>query len=102
MANSTRKQTMQKYWRRRGQQRLIRFEVLGFASDRDLIRRLPQRLARNDSEAARLRAYLRCSPMEEPPEQGGILAALRASPLVGANLDLTREITSGRKIVLSA
>ncbi|MFD0463335.1 hypothetical protein ACFQY9_17325 [Microvirga aerilata] len=80
MANSTRKQTMQKYSQRRCQQRLTRFEVLGFASDRNVIRQIAQRLARNDGEAARLRAEPRCSLIGEPLEQGGILAALRVSP----------------------
>lgn len=31
-----------------------------------------------------------------PRRVGGILAALRRSPLVGADLDLVREETSGR------
>ncbi len=34
--------------------------------------------------------------MADAPHKGGILAALRRSPLVGADLDLTREITPGR------
>ncbi len=48
------------------------------------------------------RTFKTGSHMGEPPEQGGILAALRASPLVGANLDVTREIISGRNIDPSA
>ena len=33
----------------------------------------------------------------EPARKGGILAALRRSPLVGADLDLTRSREAGRK-----
>jgi len=34
----------------------------------------------------------------EPPKKGGILAALRRSPLVGADIDLTRLREEGRKV----
>ena len=36
----------------------------------------------------------------EPPKKGGILAALRRSPLVGADLDIARPVTNGRKVGL--
>jgi hypothetical protein len=36
----------------------------------------------------------------EPPKTGGILVALRRSPLVGADLDLSRPREEGRKIDL--
>jgi hypothetical protein len=79
---------------------MSRFEVLGLDSDRELIRSLAKRLAQNDGAAARLRADVLSSITGEPPPKGGILAALRQSPLVGAELDLTREVTSGRNIDL--
>jgi len=34
----------------------------------------------------------------EPPKKGGILAALRRSPLVGADLNLARSRETGRKV----
>jgi hypothetical protein len=34
---------------------------------------------------------------DEPPRKGGILAALRRSPLIGADLDLTRSREINRK-----
>ncbi len=34
----------------------------------------------------------------ETPRKGGILAALRRSPLVGADLDLARAREEGRKV----
>jgi hypothetical protein len=36
----------------------------------------------------------------EPSQPGGILAALRRSPLVGADLDLSRSREDGRKVDL--
>ncbi|NOG73938.1 hypothetical protein [Roseicella sp. DB1501] len=35
---------------------------------------------------------------EQPPRVGGILTALRLSPLVGADLNLSREETLGRNV----
>jgi hypothetical protein len=37
---------------------------------------------------------------DAPAEKGGIFAALRSSPMVGADLDFTRVRTTGRKIRL--
>ena len=36
----------------------------------------------------------------EPPNKGGILNALRRSPLVGADLNLKRPVLAGRKVDL--
>jgi hypothetical protein len=79
---------------------LARFEVLGLDADRDLIRSLARRLAEEGPEASRLRAAVSQSIAGEPPKKGGILAALRRSPLVGAGLDLTRPREEGREIEL--
>jgi hypothetical protein len=48
------------------------------------------------SEAVPIRAAVRRSINGEPPKKGGILAALRRSPLVGADLDLARSREGGR------
>lgn len=77
---------------------LARFEVLGLDSDRDLIRALARRLAEDGPEASRLRASVSQAAQGEAPKKGGILAALRRSPLVGADLDLTRPREEGRKV----
>ena len=79
---------------------MARFEVLALDADRELIRSLARRLAEHSPEAARLRAAVRQSIGGEPPKKGGILAALRRSPLVGADLDVRREVTPGRKVDL--
>jgi hypothetical protein len=79
---------------------MARFEVLGRDGDRDLIRALAKRLAGDDPEAVRIRATVRRTISTEPPKKGGILDALRRSPLVGADLDLKRPVIRGRKVDL--
>jgi hypothetical protein len=79
---------------------MARFEVLGLDADRDLIRSLAKRLAENDRDAARIRAAVSQTIAGEPPGKGGILAALRRSPLVGADLNLSRSRDTGRKVDL--
>ncbi len=66
---------------RLGARGLARFEVLGRDTDRDLIRSLARRLADDTPEASELRATVSESMVGEPPKLGGILAALRRSPL---------------------
>jgi hypothetical protein len=77
-----------------------RFEVFGLDSDRDLIRSLAKRLAEDDPDAVQIRATVSRTIGGEPPKKGGILAALRRSPLAGANLDLARSRDTGRKVDL--
>jgi len=64
----------------------------------------------NDTRNRALRNYRRrlgkrCAAVSrsiagEPPQKGGILAALRRSPLVGADLNLTRSREAGRNVDL--
>ncbi len=80
---------------------LARFEVLGLDADRDLIRSLARRLAEDGPE--KQPAFEPSSAglfSGEPPKTGGILAALRRSPLVGADLGLSRPRDEGREIEL--
>lgn len=74
---------------------LARFEVLGRTDDRELIRSLARCLAQDGPEASRLRTALTRTVADGAPQKGGILAALRRSPLVGADLDLTRPREGG-------
>ncbi|WP_354110160.1 hypothetical protein [Bradyrhizobium sp. S3.12.5] len=99
MGNSQ-KRAIQQYRSRLGERGLARFEVLGRDADRDLIRSLARRLAEDTAEASELRATVSKSIAGEPPRSGGILAALRRSPLVGADLDLSRPREKGRKVDL--
>jgi hypothetical protein len=48
------------------------------------------------SESVPMRAAVSRSIAGEPPKKGGILAALRHSPLVGADLNLARSREGGR------
>ena len=98
MGNSQ-KRAIQNYRSRLGARGLARFEVLGRASDRELVRSLARRLADDDADAMRIRAAVNQTISGEP-KTGGILAALRRSPLVGADLDLGRSRIKGRKIDL--
>jgi hypothetical protein len=79
---------------------MARFEVLGLDGDRDLIRALAKRVADDGSDSARIRATLRRTISGEPPKKGGILSALRRSPLIDAGLDLKRPVTPARKVDL--
>jgi hypothetical protein len=79
---------------------VVRFEVLASDADRDLIRSLAKRLARNDAEAGRIRAEVTRVIAAESPKTGGIFAALRRSPLVGTDLEIMRSRETGRKVDL--
>ena len=94
------KRAIQNYRTRLGERGLARFEVVGRDADRDLIRFIARRLAEDGVEAARLRVALGQSIAGEPPKTGGILAALRRSPLVGADLDLQRPREEGRHVAI--
>ncbi len=83
--------------KRRG---LKRFEVTALETDRELLRNLARRLAEDGPEANRARALVTELVADEPPKPGGILAALRRSPLVGADLDLSRARIDGRRVDL--
>jgi hypothetical protein len=95
---SSQKRAIQNYRTRLGERGLARFEVLGREADRDLIRSLARRLAEEGPEASRLRTAVSQSIAGGPPRTGGILAALRRSPLVGADLDFQRPREEGRDV----
>jgi len=97
---SSQNRAIRAYRSRLGARGLARFEVLGRDTDRELIRSLARRLSEDTQAAAELRAAVSQSIAGEPPKAGGILAALRRSPLVGADLDLSRRREPGRKIAL--
>ncbi|HEY6518518.1 MAG TPA: hypothetical protein VIZ19_04010 [Roseiarcus sp.] len=98
--DAAQKRAVQNYRSRLSERGLARFEVFGRDADRDLIRSLARRLAEDTPEASELRAVVSNSIASEPPQPGGILSALRRSPLVGADLDLSRSREEGRKVDL--
>lgn len=95
---SSQKRAIKNYRSRLSERGLVRFEVLGLTTDRDLIRSLARRLAEDGPEASQLRIAVSQTIAGEPPKKGGILAALRRSPLVGADLDATRSREEGREV----
>lgn len=97
MPSNSQRRAIEAHRRRLAERGLGRFEVRGLEADKELIRGIARRLAADDAEAGALRADLtRRVAGGEAPRVGGILAALRRSPLAGADLDLSREETSGR------
>jgi hypothetical protein len=99
MSNAAQRRALDKYRSRLTERGMARFEVMAMAADRELIRTLARRLAEEGSEAAQIRATVQRAIAGEP-EKGGILEALRRSPLVGADLDLARPREKGRRIDL--
>lgn len=97
MTSSSQRRAIEAHRRRLAERGLGRFEVRGLDADKDLIRGIARRLAANDEAARTLRADLAQRINDgAPPRVGGVLAALRRSPLVGADLELAREETPGR------
>ena len=91
MSSTFRKQPAKSDLKRPARRGMARFEVVGRAADRDLIRSLAKRLAEDGAEADRIRATISQSMSTKPVRNAGILDALRRSPLVGASLDLARR-----------
>jgi hypothetical protein len=102
MGNPPQNRALKNYRDRLVERGMARFEVVGLDRDRQLIRALARRLAETGPEASTLRAVVNQSIGTGPPSQGGILAALRRSPLVGAELDILRPVTHGRTDLGSA
>ena len=100
MSTTPQKRALNNYRKRLNQRGMARFEVLGRDADRELIRSLARRLAGDGPDSARIRAAVRLTIADERPKKGGILNALRRSPLVGADLDLNRPVTPGRRVEL--
>ena len=100
MSDTAQGRALKAYRKRLGDRGIARFEVLGRDVDRAVIRALARRLADGGPGAARARNLVQQAIADEPDRKGGILAALRSSPLVGAELDLTRPKTRSRKVDL--
>jgi len=100
MSTTSQKRALNRYRKRLAKRGMARFEVLGLDADRELIRTLARQLAADDTDSARIRAAVRHTMAGEQSRKGGILNALRRSPLVGAELDLNRPSASGRRVEL--
>lgn len=100
MSNPSQKRAISNYRMRLKKRGIARFEVLGLDKDRNLIRSLAKQLADDGSDSAQMRVELRRTISGKPPAKGGILKALRRSPLVGSELDLDRLATPDRPVDL--
>ena len=100
MADNAQRRAVANYRTKQAQRGLGRFEVQARKTDRELIRALARKLAEQGPEAGQLRGVVRRALSGRSSETGGILAALRRSPLVGAELDLERPREEGRRVDL--
>jgi hypothetical protein len=100
VGKSAQKRAIENYRSRLAGRGIVRFELQAFDADRDLIRMLARKLIEKGPEAARIRRTVKKALSGADPAPGGILKALRRSPLVGADLDLTRPHEEGRKVEL--
>ena len=100
MSITPQKRALKNYRKRLSRRGMARFEVLGLDADRELIRSLAKRLADGGSDSGPIRATVRRAVSGEPPKKGGILDALRRSPMVGEDLDLRRPGAAPRKVDL--
>lgn len=96
MADTSQKRALRNYRSRLTERGMARFEVLGLDADRELVRRL----AEDGPEAAQVRETVSRTIAGERPSKGGILRALRRSPLLGAVFDIAGSGNAGRKVNL--
>ena len=100
MTSAAQKRATRNYRARLAERGVRRFEVMALKTDREMLRTLARRLAEGGPEAERARSAVRMLVADDRKKPGGILAALRRSPLVGADLDLSRPRAEGRKVDL--
>jgi hypothetical protein len=100
MTSAAQAQALKNYRKRLTRRGMARFEVLGLAADRDLVRTLAKRLAQDTPESAEIRATLSEKVAPDNRKKGGILKMLRNSPLMGVELNLTRRRVEARKVDL--
>lgn len=101
MSNLAQKRAIESYRARLAQRGFKRFEVLALESDRELIRSLARQLAEEGPDAEHARAAIKAALVAgEQPKSSSVLSAFRRSPLVGADLNLSRQREDGRQVNL--
>jgi hypothetical protein len=100
VVSGAQKRAIANYRSRLTERGIVRFELQAFETDRDLIRTLARKLVEEGPDAGHIRRILQQAVSGEARARGGVLAALRRSPLVGADLDLTRPREEGRTVDL--
>ena len=100
MSKTSQRRAIDRYRERLAERGMARFEVLGRNTDRELIRSVAKCLAEEGPDSDRLRAVVSRFIAGESPRKGGVLQALRRSPLVGADVIPPRPFETGRKVDL--
>lgn len=100
MSNPAQKRANKNYRSRLTRRGITRFEVMAPDSDRELIRALARALTDGGPDAGQARTVVQQVLSGRQGKTGGILAALRRSPMVGTDIDLRRPRESGRKVDL--
>lgn len=101
MTQSSQRRAVENHRKRMREAGIDRFEVRGLAADKPLIREVARRLAEGDVGLRRdLQRDLAPAGESIESSRGGILRALRSSPLVGADIEFEREVVYGRDIDL--
>ena len=100
MVSQSQKTAVQNDRRRLSERGMSRYEIRGLDRDKALMRQLATRLAAGGAEAERIRSKLLTEIAGNKPEVGGVAAWLLRSPLVGADLDLSRSMVEPREIDL--
>jgi hypothetical protein len=100
VSGTSQTRALKNYRKRLKQRGMARFEVLGLVADRELIRSMARKLTDKSPEAQELRASMHRKIAAGPKKKGGVLAALRRSPLVGVDLNLVRPRIDGRQVDL--
>jgi hypothetical protein len=100
MAQSSQDRAVANYRRRLREHGMSRYEVRGLDRDKELVRDVARQLSAGDAAAAELRKELVRRIGWVDPAPGSILAALRRSPLVGADLQIERAVEHGRDVDL--
>ena len=94
------KRAIESYRARLTERGIVRFELQAFEADRALIRTVARKLVEEGPDGGPIRRMLQQAGGGAPRAPGGIVAALRRSPLVGRDLDLTRPRDGGRDVEL--
>jgi hypothetical protein len=100
MGTPAQKRAVKNYRAGLAERGLARFEVVARDEDRELIRKLAKQLAENGPEAERIRRAVSEPAEKYVPKKGGIIEALRRSPLVGSGVKFERYRGPWRKVDL--
>jgi hypothetical protein len=90
----------QNYRERLSRRGVKRIEIMALESDRELLRAVARRLCEDSPETNSVRQAIASAVGGPPRQQTSILDALRASPLVGAELVIDRPREDGRRVDL--